>query len=289
MSDFFFEQDKLKADFLQIQSQDQPVTEYEKRYFQDHAINCEKNRFNDILPRAESRVKLSTTQYYNNYINADMVQPLANEHPHILTQAPLKRTLFDFFRMIAENDSSLVICLHEPENEDENYMNFRNENSKKFFCFQNSNFSMVLELCEKKQILDGDDLICNVYSCNLYKENNKVKKFCKKIELVKYFNWEDYDVPQNISIFTKFIIFLVRKIIFLDTIPVIHCRAGVGRAGTLSCILRIMELKQISNTFESIDVKNVVFHTRKFRRSAVQTFPQYKLIFTFENSSKKNK
>lgn len=75
--------------------------------------NCEdKNRYANVIPAPETRVKL---QKLNNddkseYINANFVKgPKDSTNYYIATQAPLENTVADFWRMIWEQNSKVII------------------------------------------------------------------------------------------------------------------------------------------------------------------------------------
>jgi protein tyrosine phosphatase len=69
-----------------------------------------KNRFPDILPFDHSRVELPSTK--DDYINASFVKGISpNSSDFILTQAPLPSTYIDFWTMIWEQQTELIICL----------------------------------------------------------------------------------------------------------------------------------------------------------------------------------
>ncbi|KAF4517207.1 hypothetical protein B566_EDAN005260 [Ephemera danica] len=69
-----------------------------------------KNRFPDILPYDHSRVELPSTK--DDYINASHIKNLTPLSPdYIMTQAPLPSTYVDFWTMIWEQQTELVVCL----------------------------------------------------------------------------------------------------------------------------------------------------------------------------------
>ncbi|XP_059485040.1 tyrosine-protein phosphatase non-receptor type 23 isoform X2 [Neocloeon triangulifer] len=69
-----------------------------------------KNRFPDILPFDHSRVELPSTK--DDYINASFIKNIsARSCDYILTQSPLPSTYLDFWTMIWEQQTELIVCL----------------------------------------------------------------------------------------------------------------------------------------------------------------------------------
>lgn len=80
--------------------------------------NRPKNRYNDVLPKEETRVKLSPQPNIpgSDYINANIiVSKVKNkERTYICSQAPLKSTFEDFWRMIWEQVCDLNSYVSTP-------------------------------------------------------------------------------------------------------------------------------------------------------------------------------
>lgn len=75
--------------------------------------NKKKNRYENIKPFDDNRVKLSklVNSDGSDYINASYVDTYAHKKAFIATQAPLVETLSDFWRMIYENESWVIVML----------------------------------------------------------------------------------------------------------------------------------------------------------------------------------
>eukprot|EP01113_Clastostelium_recurvatum_P013307 TRINITY_DN1701_c0_g1_i1.p1 TRINITY_DN1701_c0_g1~~TRINITY_DN1701_c0_g1_i1.p1 ORF type:complete len:482 (+),score=60.55 TRINITY_DN1701_c0_g1_i1:133-1578(+) len=79
------------------------------------AWNREKNRYVNILPWDHSRVKLAAIEGEegSDYINANFIhgEVAGSEKAYIATQGPLPHTRKDFWRMVWENTSSIIVML----------------------------------------------------------------------------------------------------------------------------------------------------------------------------------
>ncbi|PAV77395.1 hypothetical protein WR25_16591 [Diploscapter pachys] len=75
--------------------------------------NTNKNRYNDIKAFDESRVKLKKINgdEHSDYINANFIKSWNGRKTFIASQAPLDLTIVDFWRMVWEQESYLVIMV----------------------------------------------------------------------------------------------------------------------------------------------------------------------------------
>eukprot|EP01087_Luapelamoeba_hula_P008272 TRINITY_DN2063_c1_g1_i3.p1 TRINITY_DN2063_c1_g1~~TRINITY_DN2063_c1_g1_i3.p1 ORF type:complete len:1047 (-),score=213.22 TRINITY_DN2063_c1_g1_i3:60-3200(-) len=71
--------------------------------------NISKNRYNNVLPNPDTRVKLQSSRDGTDYINANFVQ--GERECYIACQAPLPNTFGDFWRMVYEQRSYVIIML----------------------------------------------------------------------------------------------------------------------------------------------------------------------------------
>jgi len=92
-----------------------------------------------------------------------------------------------------------------------------------------------------------------------------------------YLEWPDHGVPTSTKKMAKLIAELdIRKTHPSEPI-VIHCSAGIGRAGTF---LAIHSMRQKALTsHETIDVMKTVLELRRQRMGAVQSGDQYKFVY----------
>jgi len=75
--------------------------------------NKTKNRYANVLPYDDSRVKLSviTGIEGSDYINASFIDGYMMRRAFVATQAPIPDTIPDFWRMIWEQESSTIVML----------------------------------------------------------------------------------------------------------------------------------------------------------------------------------
>lgn len=76
-------------------------------------VNKHKNRLMNILPYESSRVCLEPTgcREGSDYINASFIDGYRQRNAYIATQSPLPDTVEDFWRMLVEHNSSIIVML----------------------------------------------------------------------------------------------------------------------------------------------------------------------------------
>lgn len=76
-------------------------------------INQAKNRYQNIFPYDDTRVRLSfyTGVDGSDYVNANYIDSYMRKASFIATQAPLKNTVGDFWRMVWETSSATIVML----------------------------------------------------------------------------------------------------------------------------------------------------------------------------------
>ncbi|TPP66738.1 Receptor-type tyrosine-protein phosphatase delta, partial [Fasciola gigantica] len=90
---------------------------YNKKQFTSAILpeNRMKNRSNDILPYESSRVCLPLIRGLDgsDYINASFVDGYRKKRAYIATQTPLPNTVDDFWRLVWEHYSPIIVMLNE--------------------------------------------------------------------------------------------------------------------------------------------------------------------------------
>ncbi|XP_014773723.1 mucin-5AC [Octopus bimaculoides] len=229
----------------------------------------EKNRYIDVLPIPETRVKLKTIPGEENsdYINANFITgPNEERRAYIATQAPLECTVADFWRMVWEQQARVIVMLTD--------MDERGMPKGTPYCPDAEDVSSVRLYGDHQVILRKKDFKPEYIVSNLElkdMENNLVRK----LKHYWYTSWPAQGFPEPIS-FLKFILD-VRLNNENKLAPlVVHCSSGTGRTGTLIAIDAGMKMFDKTQT---VDVLNFVYSMRLERPRAVQTKQQYALIY----------
>ncbi|XP_061681735.1 receptor-type tyrosine-protein phosphatase C isoform X2 [Syngnathoides biaculeatus] len=230
--------------------------------------NCNilKNRYADILPYDYSRVHLSTGngEAGCDYINASFIDGYKESKKYIAAQGPKEETVCDFWRMIWEQQSSVIVMVT------------RCEEGNKNKCVQYwPSFDRETEIFEEFVVkLNSEDHFPD-YSIRRLNLTNRKDNSEREVTHIQFLSWPDHGVPEEPYLLLK----LRRRVnafknVFSGPI-VIHCSAGVGRTGTYICIDAMIECLEAER---KVDIYGYVFNLRKHRCLMVQVEAQYILI-----------
>ncbi|XP_012227882.1 receptor-type tyrosine-protein phosphatase zeta isoform X2 [Linepithema humile] len=228
-----------------------------------------KNRYANVIPLPETRVPL---QKLNNdalteYINASYVRGPKNATKYyIACQAPIESTVTDFWRMIWEQQSKVIIMLTDlVENEVEKCTEYIPPSEVTDCHRLYGDFQVTLKKRETKEKY----AISTLHLKNL--ENNTYREV--------FHIWYLWPVSGVQSDGTGLIAVLLEARALQRGGPgpiVVHCSPGTGRTGTLIALDLGIRQYEITRT---VDVPRVVYTIRRDRAGAVQTKEQYAFIY----------
>jgi protein tyrosine phosphatase len=263
--------------------------------------NTSKNRYSDVLPIEETRVKI-TGDFQSDYINANYVNlqiPDGIPMKFICTQAPLLRACEEFWKMVWDQHCPVICALNRlVENhlikgdrywpETERMVQFGEIEVKLISTFELKHLEIVLRSLRLS-----------------YRDSHK------EVYHLHYQGWPDFGVPESsfaIRELVNLMIFYQKKGYSSGLVgPVIvHCSAGIGRSGSFMTIATVMSdpkfkelihLRTISEQKKKqtqredrerlhsllckLGIKELVLHLRRQRHpGTVQTQHQYIFIYT---------
>ncbi|XP_078584031.1 receptor-type tyrosine-protein phosphatase beta-like isoform X7 [Branchiostoma floridae x Branchiostoma japonicum] len=227
--------------------------------------NVGKNRYTNILPYDNTRTKLAAIDDVegSDYINACYMPGYSSKREFIASQGPLPGTKDDFWRMVWEQNTSIIVmvtqCVEKGRVKCDHYWPYDNE-----------------------PVYYGD-IIVHMVSESVLPEwtvRNFTLQHGNETRNVRHLNftvWPDHGVPDSTISLLKFVR-TVRGLVPQDNKnPVIvHCSAGVGRTGTFIALDRL--LQDIEDGHDSVDIFGIVSEMRKHRVFMVQTEAQYIFI-----------
>nr|CAB3265286.1 receptor-type tyrosine-protein phosphatase beta-like [Phallusia mammillata] len=229
--------------------------------------NRGKNRYTNILPYDNSRVKLHAVddEPGSDYINANYIPGNNNrQREYIATQGPLPGTKDDFWRMVWEQNTRNIIMVTQTVERGkikcDHYWPFDNEPI--------TVVDMTLQMTSESIL---PDWTIREFKLTHGQDTRRIRQF-------HYTVWPDHGVPDTAETLVKFIRY-VRRTIDREakhTGPtVVHCSAGVGRTGTFIAMDRLL---QHIPTNSYVDIFGIVHQMRMHRVFMVQTESQYVLI-----------
>jgi cadherin 5 type 2 (VE-cadherin) len=227
--------------------------------------NRAKNRFTNILPYDNTRVKLLPVEDVegSDYINANWIPGFSSKREFIATQGPLPSTKDDFWRLVWEYNCRAIVMLT--------------------MCIENGRIK-----CDQYWPMDSEPLFYGDLQVKIMNETITSSWHIRELQIslgeqtrrIKHFHyleWPDMKVPDKLSM----LMFVRHARSYVNSKVggpvVVHCSAGVGRSGTFIALdVLIQQLEQE----DVVDVYGVVLRMRLGRVLMVQTEQQY--IFIYE-------
>uniref|UniRef100_A0A671Y4V1 Receptor-type tyrosine-protein phosphatase C n=1 Tax=Sparus aurata TaxID=8175 RepID=A0A671Y4V1_SPAAU len=229
--------------------------------------NVPKNRYVDILPYDYNRVQLTTGngEAGCDYINASFIDGYKESKKYIAAQGPKDETVSDFWRMVWEQQSSIIVMVT------------RCEEGNRVKCAQYwPSPQRETEIFEEFIVKLNSEDHCPDYTIrHLSLTNKRDKNSEREVTHIQFMSWPDHGVPEEPHLLLK----LRRRVNafknFFSGPIVIHCSAGVGRTGTYIGIDAMMEGLEAEGR---VDIYGYVVRLRRQRCLMVQVEAQYILI-----------
>ncbi|XP_015208471.1 receptor-type tyrosine-protein phosphatase O isoform X2 [Lepisosteus oculatus] len=231
----------------------------------DLPVNRAKNRYTNILPYDFSRVKLISmhNDEGSDYINANYIPGYRSPREYIATQGPLPETKNDFWKMVLQQKSHIIVMLTQCNER-------RRVKCDHYWPFTEEPVTygeITVEITSEKE---ATEWTVRNFRLGYADETQDVLH-------LNYTSWPDHGVPtvnaaESILQFVQ----IVRHRAARSKGPIIvHCSAGVGRTGTFIALDRLMQHIQ---EHEYVDILGLVSEMRSHRLSMVQTEEQYIFI-----------
>lgn len=271
--------DGYSEEFETLQQQEMRTTKDRNTYFKQglRPENKAKNRFKNILPYDETRVKLSSGVESDggDYINANFIEMANNKNTYIATQGALTNTCKDFWQMVWQYNAVVV---HMVTNEVEKGRNkcYRYWPSKIGELQQHGLYCVTLD----SESNDGDYYTRHLSLALASQPNQK-----RKIKQYHYVKWPDHGVPPDPGPCLQGIMDMNKDMDDYEARHrvrppiIVHCSAGIGRTGTVIVLDVLIHLITKYGMCVDIDIPKTISQIRGQRSGMVQTASQYKFIY----------
>ncbi|XP_045536160.1 tyrosine-protein phosphatase Lar isoform X2 [Papilio machaon] len=226
--------------------------------------NKHKNRLVHILPFESTRVCL-TPRDGSDYINASFVDGYRYRAAYIATQGPLPDTTDDFWRMLWEHNSTIIVMLTKLKEmgREKCHQYWPSDRSVRYQCFvvdPIAEYNMPQYILREFKVTDARD-----------GASRTVRQF-------QFTDWPEQGVPKSGEGFIDFLgqVHKTKEQFGQDGPITVHCSAGVGRTGvfiTLSTVLERMQYEGVLDVFQTVRT------LRTQRPAMVQTEDQYEFCY----------
>ncbi|XP_060087641.1 receptor-type tyrosine-protein phosphatase F isoform X9 [Heteronotia binoei] len=226
-----------------------------------------KNRLVNIMPYELTRVCLQPIRGVegSDYINASFVDGYRQQKAYIATQGPLAETTEDFWRMLWEHNSTIVVMLTKLREmgREKCHQYWPAERSARYQYFvvdPMAEYNMPQYILREFKVTDARD-----------GQSRTIRQF-------QFTDWPEQGVPKTGEGFIDFIgqVHKTKEQFGQDGPITVHCSAGVGRTGvfiTLSIVLERMRYEGVVDMFQTVKT------LRTQRPAMVQTEDQYQLCY----------
>lgn len=249
------------------------------------AENKSKNRYKNILPFDHTRVALKGVDPDvpgSDYINANYIsgEVPGSERRYIATQGCLPGTVADFWKMIwQENSHVIVMTTNEVERG-------RNKCTRYWPDVEDTKvYGGVYHVACLKEVQNTTYILREflVHSSEEEGDGRTVYHFHFKA-------WPDHGVPHEPGVTLGF---LQDVSLYQRTKGqtegscgpiVVHCSAGIGRTGTFIVIDILISLIGYQGWDNEIDIQKTIQLVRAQRSGMVQTEQQYKFVYSAINA-----
>ncbi len=249
------------------QGQSPPQMDPEKFYSANLPCNKFKNRLVNILPYESSRVCLQPIRGVegSDYINASFIDGYRYRSAYMATQGPLAETVDDFWRMLWEHNSTIVVMLTKQREmgRDKCAQYWPADRSARYQCFvvdPLAEYNMPQYLLREFKVTDARD------------------GQCRTVRQFQFMDWPEQGVPKSGEGFIDFIgqVHKTKEQFGQEGPITVHCSAGVGRTGVFVALSLVLERMQYEGV---VDVFQTVRALRTQRPAMVQTEDQYQFCY----------
>ncbi|XP_046546229.1 multiple epidermal growth factor-like domains protein 10 isoform X1 [Haliotis rubra] len=220
-----------------------------------------KNRFKAMYPYDHSRVVLQKTprDKHSDYINANYINTYKEKKAFIATQGPMPKTVGDFWRMIWQEETDIIVMLTRLKEGIK-------VKCEKYWPEEKSPLKLGDLTITNDGVTERPDYCITQITIQHKKLNER-----RQVMHLHYVTWPDHGVPSSPPLVRFWKVF--RSMAADSKAPVVvHCSAGVGRTGTFIALEALMERARREGV---VDVHEFVLKMRADRVSMVQTKEQY--------------
>lgn len=265
------------------------------------AVNKPKNRLVNVLPYESTRVILQPLRGVegSDYVNASFVDGYRYRNAYIATQGPLAETTEDFWRMLWEHNSTIVVMLTKLQVFECVRLSTGASLSREFHeqemgqekCHQYwpSDRSIRYQYVVVEPVTEYN---MPQYILREFKMTDARDGQSRTVRQFQFTDWPEEGVPKSGEGFIEFLgqVHKTKEQFGQEGPITVHCSAGVGRTGvfiTLSIVLERMQYEGVVDVFQTVRVLRterpamVQTEVGPSRDRRVRSFVNTRFLFVF--------
>jgi len=229
--------------------------------------NAKKNRYSNSLPFDHSRVILNDLANISgtDYINASTITDHDPRNPaYIATQGPLPNTVADFWQLVWEQGSVVIVNLSRLA-----------ENGTalchRYWPEEGSELHHIYEVH-----LVSEHIWCDEYLVRSFYLKNLKTGETRTVTQFHFLAWPENGIPQSTKALLEFRRKVNKSYRGRSCPIIVHCSDGAGRTGTY-CLID-MVLNRMSKGAKEIDIAATLEHIRDQRPNMVRSKQQFEFV-----------
>ncbi|XP_020282102.1 receptor-type tyrosine-protein phosphatase N2 isoform X2 [Pseudomyrmex gracilis] len=229
--------------------------------------NIELNRPRSVIPYDHSRVVLNdlANAHNSDYINASTITDHDPRNPaYIATQGPLPLTTADFWQMIWEQGSVVIVMLTRLTEEGRSMCH-------RYWPEEGSELYHIYEVH-----LVSEHFWCDDYLVRSFYLKNLRTSETRTVTQFHFLSWPENGVPYSTKALLEFRRKVNKSYRGRSCPIVVHCNDGAGRTGTY-CLID-MVLNRMAKGAKEIDIAATLEHIRDQRPGMVATKQQFEFV-----------
>ncbi|CAH8437384.1 unnamed protein product [Dicrocoelium dendriticum] len=231
------------------------------------ASNRNKNRMLNVLPYESTRVTLQPIRGVDgsDYVNANFVDGYRERRAYIATQGPLAKTVEDFWRMVWEYNSTIVVMLTK-------LVERGRECCHPYWPAERS---------ARYQYYVVDPMVeydMPNYTLREFKLTDARDGQSRTLRQFQFTDWPEHGIPSSCEVFIEFLgqVHKTKEQFGQDGPITVHCSTGTGRTGVflaLSIVLERMRYEGVVDMFQTVRM------LRTQRPGLIDTEEQYQFCY----------
>ncbi|XP_056017459.1 receptor-type tyrosine-protein phosphatase T-like [Ostrea edulis] len=226
--------------------------------------NVAKNRYTTIFPYDHSRVVLTSSPKESDYINANYIEDVQGKKSYIAAQGPKSKTIVDFWKMVWQEDISVIVCL----------TNLKEGNKNKCAQYWPNSSDKIkkgnISIRNQKENVYAD------YVIRYFRLQNSADKAERDVCMFHYTQWPDHGVPEPLALVVFHRHVLKISVEHPGKYTLVHCSAGIGRTGTYIALDALNKGGEITG---KVNIRQYVETMRNSRANMIQGDDQYRVVY----------